>query len=518
MPERNHFHTAVKYFRDDRFLVESILDDFERMQLDQAWTDLLTSFEYHDANLRFIARKFGLAPGDTPVVDLDREAVDRLPAEPRAFVRRLLDEHAAMQQALRAAEPGHVDDALQLAERAWRRPLSDDERQRLRSFYTSLRDDSRMGHAPALRALLTRIFVAPDFLYRTEPGAGGSGIVPLTDWELASRLSYFLWSSHPDDELRRVAAAGELRDADHVTHQTRRMLRDPKARRLAVEFYGQWFGFYRFDRYRGIDAGRFPEFDEPLKAAMYEEAVSFFDYIVREDRPVSEVLFADYVFVNATLARHYGIEATNLPTDQHVRVPHVGAHHRGGLLGLGAVLTTTSAPLRTSAVKRGDWVLRRVVGAPVPPPPADAGSIPADDALPDGLTVRQRLEAHRTEATCVNCHSRIDPLGFALEHYDPIGRWRDEYRDGQPIDSAGTLHDGTEIKGLGGLKEYLRREEPRFHRNLAVKLLGYALGRAEIVTDRPLIEQLTDDLKNGGRFSDLVVRIATSRQFGYRRE
>jgi hypothetical protein len=518
MPERNLFHTAIKYHRDDRFLVEHVLDDAGREQLDQAWTDLLTSFEYHDADLRFIAQKFGIAPGDTPVVDIDRDTVDRLPAEPRAFVRRLLDEHSAMQQALRTAEPGHVEDALSLAERAWRHPLTTDEQQRLRSFYASLRADARLAHTPALRALLARIFVAPAFLYRSESGAGGSGIVPLTDWELASRLSYFLWSSLPDGELRRAAAAGELRHAEHVAGQARRMLRDPKARRLAAEFFGQWFGFYRFDDYRGIDAGRFPEFDEPLKAAMHEEAVSFFEYIVRADRPVSEVLFADYAFVNATLARHYGMDATDLPTDRHVRVADVTAHRRGGLLGLGAVQTATSAPLRTSAVKRGDWVLRRVLGTPVPPPPADAGSIPADDALPDGLTVRQRLEAHRTEAACVNCHSRIDPLGFALEHYDPIGRWREEYRDGQPIDSSGILNDGTAITGLDGLRAYLRREEPQFHRNLSVKLLGYALGRSEIVTDRPLLEHLMDDLKNEGRLSDMVVRIATSRQFRYRRE
>jgi hypothetical protein len=518
MPERNHFHTAIKYHRDDRFLVEHVLDDAGRAQLDQAWTDLLTSFEYHDANLRFIAQKFAIALGDSPVADLDGDTVDRLPPEPRAFVRRLLDEHAAMQQALRAAEPGHVEDALLLAERAWRRPLTTAEQQRLRSFYTSLREEARLEHTPAMRALLARILVAPAFLYRSESGEGDSGVVPLSDWELAGRLSYFLWSSLPDDELRRAAAAGELRDTGQLAIQARRMLRDPKARRLAAEFFGQWFGFYRFDGYRGIDAGRFPEFDESLKAAMHEEAVSFFEYIVHEDRPVSEILFADYAFVNATLARHYGMDAAELPADRHIRVGDVAAHHRGGLLGLGAVLTATSAPLRTSAVKRGDWVLRRVIGTPVPPPPADAGSIPADDALPDGLTVRQRLEAHRTGAACVNCHSRIDPLGFALEHYDPIGRWREEYRDGQPIDSSGVLNDGTQITGLDGLREYLRREEPQFHRNLAVKLLGYALGRAEIVTDRPLIHQITDDLEHDGRFSDVVVRIAASRQFGYRRE
>ena len=163
---------------------------------------------------------------------------------------------------------------------------------------------------------------------------------------------------------------------------------------------------------------------------MYDEAVSFFEHIVREDRPVDEILFADYSFLNRPLAEHYGIPGEHLSPDAFARVDELARHHRGGLLGLGAVLTVTSAPLRTSAVKRGDWVLRRVVGTPVPPPPADVGSIPADDRSSDGLTVRQRLEAHRSDASCMNCHSRIDPLGFALEHYDPIGRWRDAYATG----------------------------------------------------------------------------------------
>lgn len=254
----------------------------------------------------------------------------------------------------------------------------------------------------------------------------------------------------PDSELSRAAAAGELRNPAELERQARRMLRDPKARRFATEFFGQWMGFYRFDDYRGIDSGRFAEFTDALKAGLYDEAISFFEYIVREDRPVQEILFADYTFLNRGLAQHYRIDADGISTNGLARVEGVDKFHRGGLLGLGAVLAVTSAPLRTSAVKRGDWLLRRVIGTPVPPPPGDAGSIPPDDVLADGRTVRQRLEAHRSDASCVNCHSRIDPLGFALENFDPIGRWRDKYRDGQQIETTGTLHDGAEISGLEG--------------------------------------------------------------------
>lgn len=516
-PERNLFHSAIKYHRDDAFFVEHIAGDATRRRLDHAWTDLLTSFEYHDKILRFVAEKYSLVLEARTIAELEQAAIDRLPVGPRAHVQALSDEFAAMQRALRAAEPGHVNDALRFAARAWRRPLSPDEQHRLRAFYANLRREGDLDHEQAVRALLARILLAPAFLYRVEPPIAGPGIVPLPDWQLASRLSYLLWSSMPDDELWEAASEGRLREPRELERQVRRMLRDPKARRLAVEFFGQWLGFYRFDQYQGIDTERFPEFNDRLRSAMYEEAVSFFEHIVREDRPVDEILFADYSFLNRPLAEHYGIPAEQLSDDTFSRTDHLTPHHRGGLLGLGAVLTVTSAPLRTSAVKRGDWVLRRVVGTPVPPPPADVGSIPADDVLSDGLTVRQRLEAHRSSASCINCHVRIDPLGFALEPYDPIGRWRESYRDGQPIDPSGTLADGTTISGPVGLRDYLRRERAQVHRTISAKLLGYALGRSELVSDRPLIEQMVDDLEGGCRFSDLVVRIVLSKQFRYQR-
>jgi hypothetical protein len=294
------------------------------------------------------------------------------------------------------------------------------------------------------------------------------------------------------------------------------MLRDPRARRFATEFFGQWFGFYQFDRYRGVDAERFPEFTVELQQSMYDEAISFFEHIVREDRPVSDIFFADYVFWNDALAQHYGQEAEAVGPDPVKLAPH-DSPGRGGVLGLGAVLTVTSAPLRTSPVKRGDWILRRVVGTPVPPPPGDVGSIPADDLHADGLTLRQRLEAHRADASCVNCHSRMDPLGFALEEFDAIGRKRAAYRDGQQIDTSGTLNDGTQIEGRQGLTDYLKSQETQLRTNMATKLLGYALGRGELISDRLLIENMVAGLDSDERFSSLVTKIVTSKQFRYQR-
>lgn len=516
-PERNLYHYQIKYHRDDRFLVDNILDDSTRERLDQAWADLLGSFEYHTAYLRFIATKYKLDLSDPASGDLRS-----LPPQARTLVADLHRSHRKIQEAFRAAEPGHVDDIVRFAERAWRRPLTSEDQARLRGFYTHLINSTELDHGKAIRAVLARVLIGPEFLYRAERPLAKESVsdspsaVPLSDWELASRLSYLIWSSLPDEELRRAAAAGELQDSEQLVKQTRRLLRDPKARRFASEFFGQWFGFYRFDRYRGIDPQRFPEFTDGLKQAMHNEAVSFFEHIVRDNRPAGEIVFADYTFLNEQLAAHYHLERDGLSAD-HKRVEGLTDQHRGGLFGLGAVLTATSAPLRTSPVKRGDWVLRRVLGTPVPPPPADAGSIPADDVLGDGQTVRQRLEAHRREAACRNCHERIDPLGFALESYDPLGRWRESYRDGQAIETSAKLSNGNEIDGPDGLRGYLREREGLFRRTLCRKLLGYALGRRESIHDVMLVERMLEDLQDDGRFGTLVERIVTSRQFRFRR-
>ena len=201
------------------------------------------------------------------------------------------------------------------------------------------------------------------------------------------------------------------------------MTADPKARRLATEFFGQWLGFYHFDQYRGVDTSRFPEFTDEVKAAMLEESVATFEYLVRERRPVKEILHADYTFLNPALAKFYGVDAKLAsPTGQMEKVDGASAFDRGGALRLGSVLTTTSAPLRTSPVKRGDWILRRILSTPTPPPPADAGTLPADDKSFAGQTLRERLASHKREARCASCHWRIDPLGFPLEGYDAVGR------------------------------------------------------------------------------------------------
>lgn len=515
-PERDYYHYKVKYYRTDSFLTEKMLDDATRMKLEQAWSDLMASFEYHDARIRFVAEKYNVDLKKKNVADLNEIDLEAMPEEARNYIRPLLAEYKKNVEVQRAARSRHVEDCLQFAAKAWRRPLTEAEKNRLRAFYASLRKGPEVSHEKAVESLLTRVLVAPAFLYRLEQPAKVSGTRALSNWEMASRLSYFLWSSAPDDELWRAAGAGELSKPDQLERQVKRMLSDPKARRFATEFFGQWLGFYRFDQFRGVDTGRFPEFTDEVKSAMYDEAVSFFEHIVRKDKPVRELFFADYTFVNADLAKHYGLKQ-EIKSDKPVLVEGANAFQRGGMLRLGAVLATTSAPLRTSPVKRGDWVLRRVLGTPTPPPPPDAGSIPADEKAFGGLTLFEKLAAHQRNPTCAGCHSRIDPMGFPLERYDAVGRWRENYSDGKPIHDSSALADKTPISGVDGLLTYLKSQERQVMKNLSNKLLGYALGRTVLASDQPLVEELT---KAGTdvTFSKLVTEVVTSKQFRYRRE
>ena len=333
---------------------------------------------------------------------------------------------------------------------------------------------------------------------------------------MASRLSFFLWSSLPDDELRRAANAGELVTDEGIKRQVKRMLADPKARRLSTEFFGQWLGFYHFDEFKGVDTSRFTEFTDDVRNAMYDEAVSFFEHLVRQERPLREMLTADYTFLNKDLAKFYSVKQEVKSDDRAELVTGANAFQRGGLLRLGAVLTATSAPLRTSPVKRGDWILRRILGTPTPPPPADAGSLPADDKMFGGLSLKAKLEQHKRNATCANCHTRIDPLGFSLERYDSTGRWREKYADGNAIEDKDTLLDKTEVAGVTGLLNYLQSKDAQVRKTMAYKLVGYALGRTVLASDQLLIERMVN-AGNDATMTQLATAVATSKPFRFRR-
>ena len=514
-PERDLFHYRIKYYRQDRFLVEKMLDDQARRQLDQAWFDLMDSFDYHDEFLYFTANKYSLGL-DKTIADLEPPEIAEMPAEPRQYVEALYHEYNQVDRAQLQAQPRHVEDVIDLAARAWRRPLTQQEKDKLRRLYTVVREERSLDHRSAIRAMITQVLVAPEFLYRLEQPRQRRKPSQLSDWEVASRLSFFLWASAPDAELQLAAERGELADPDKLATQVRRMTAAPKARRFAIEFFGQWLGFYRFDQHSGVDAKRFPGFTDSVKSAMYDEAVSFFEHVIRKQRPIGEIFSADYTFLNKALAKHYQIEAEVNAEREVEMVEGARAFQRGGLMRLGAVLTATSAPLRTSPVKRGDWILRRVLGTPTPPPPADAGSIPADEARFGAMTIREQLESHRRNASCVSCHTRIDPLGFSLEHYDSVGRWRETYSAGQAIEDSGVLMGGTTISGVQGILDYIDSQREQVLQNMAEKLLGYAFGRTIIASDQPLIERMTAKGWDA-TFEEMATMIATSRQFRFRR-
>lgn len=332
-------------------------------------------------------------------------------------------------------------------------------------------------------------------------------------WELATRLSYFLWSSAPDARLTQAAMDNSLLKKETLAAEVQRLLRDARARALADEFAGQWLSFNGFAKHSTVDGGKFPEFTPELRADLYRETSEFFAHLIREDRQVKEIILADYTFLNERLAKHYGVP--NVTGSEFKKVA-VGTYQRGGILGMGSILTKTSYPQRTSPVLRGDWLLHAVLGAPTPPPPPDVPQL--DESAAKATTLRQRLEAHRADKACASCHDKIDPLGFALESFDAIGRLRTQDDGGQPIDDSAQIKGGASFKGLAGLREYLGSREDEFHAVFCRKLVGYALGRNVLPTDKPLLTAMQEEMKkSGGRFSAAVLTLVQSRQFQHRR-
>ena len=397
-------------------------------------------------------------------------------------------------------------------ERAWRRPVKPVETGHVLAL---THDALARGEAflPALKLAYKAALVSPNFLFLAEPKPAEGGVYKLGDYPLASRLSYFLWSSMPDAELFALADTGALQDEAELQRQVERMLVDPRAEALGNLFAAQWLGISQLGETMKLDAGRFPEFDAGLTQAMRAEAAQFFTGIFAENRSLLELINADYTYANEALARIYGIEGVSGDTLQRVQLADA---RRGGVLGMSSVLMATSQPLRTSPVLRGKWVLEQLLGDHVPPPPPNAGTLPADDVHADGLSLRQRLEAHRVNPDCAGCHARMDPLGFGLENFDPIGRWRDEAA-GQPVDAKGELPSGEVFNGPAELKQLLLTRKDDFARNLSRKMLGYALGRSLTQYDDCVVNDSLEALQNSGyQAQQLVSQIVLSHPFRHR--
>ena len=395
--------------------------------------------------------------------------------------------------------------------RAYRRPVTHEEVDRLLRF-VDLAAANDGNFEEGIQLAVQAVLVSPHFLYRWELDSGRTApgeIRPLTDHELASRLSYFLWSSMPDDELFRLADRGELTRDGNMIAQMQRMIRDPKSDAFVENFAGQWLQIRNLDAV-APDPVLFPDFDEALRAAMAKETELFFASIMREDRSVLELIDADFTFVNERLARHYGM--SNVHGEAFQRVSLSADDPRGGILTQASILTITSNPTRTSPVNRGKWILEQVLGTPPPPPPANVPVLVEAGDAPLVGSLRQRTEQHRANAECAVCHNKMDPLGFAFENFDAIGRWRD--RDGTfPIDPAGTLPTGEVFNGPDELKVLLKSRET-FLRTMTERMLTYALGRGLEYYDQCAVDDVMAALEgNEYRFSALLTGIVESEPF-----
>ena len=416
--------------------------------------------------------------------------------------------------AVAAAEPCAREILSTLARRAYRRPVTAADLDLLLPFYEEGRAEG--GFDRGIQRALERLLVSPEFLYRIErdpedvdPGAP----YRVGDPELASRLSFFLWSSIPDDELLDRAIDGTLSDPAVIEAQVQRMLADRRSRALVDNFAEQWL-YLRDVEAKEPDPGFFPGFDENLRQAFQRETELFIDSVLREDRSVSDLLTADYSFVNERLAKHYGIPHVY---GSHFRRVSLDGTARRGLLGQGGILTLTSYATRTSPVLRGKWILENLLASPPPPPPPD---IPAlAERTDDGaaLSMRDAMERHRANPACASCHAQMDPLGFALENFDAVGRWRVRSESNDAIDASGILPDGTSFEGPEGMRRALLREPQRFVATVTEKLMTYALGRNVESYDMPAVRAIVRDAeRNDYRFSSIVLGIVRSTPFQMR--
>ena len=491
--------TLTLFYREDEHLQRLMLDAEQIRRLDQLWEELEYVSQEPFKLVVALEQLHQFATQDR--ADLVPEFVAL--KEP---VQRRADAFALN---MKAAEPTHLEALLEFAGRAYRRPLTSADAEALRGLYQTLRDQE-LSHEQSFQFTMARVLTTPAFLYRLESPGEGSGSSPVTDLELATRLSYFLWSSLPDADLRVIAETGMLRNPDQLLAQTRRMLADTRVRRLATEFACQWLHIRDFDQLDEKSERHFPEF-AGLRADMRQESIHFFTDLFQNNGPVLSILDADHTFLNEPLARFYGVPDVTGP--EWRRVESMRRFSRGGILTFAATLARQSGASRTSPILRGNWVSETLLGERLPRPPKDVPQLP--DEVPEGLTERQLIERHASDPACAKCHRRIDPYGFALEAFDAIGRFRGKDSAGHPIDTRTQLLDGTLIEGVEGLRAYVsstRRDA--FLHQFCRKLLGYALGRAVQLSDEPLLTEMADHVRDGdGRFHSLVERIVLSRQF-----
>jgi len=489
--------TLILFYREDHYLSRLMLSDREAARLDRLWDEL--HYISQDA--------LSIVSGFEQLLEFATQDDD--PNKYKPLGKAINRQADAFRQRLIETESNHMTALLEFASRAYRRPLSEDEVSGIHRLYAELRSDE-LSHDESLRLTMARVLAAPAFLYHLETPAPGESRSPVSDWELASRLSYFLWSSLPDADLHAAADSGDLLDPRTLLSQARRMLHDERMRRMAIEFACQWIHVRNFDPRSEKNEQQFPTFAE-LRDDMYEETVRFFTDLLQNDGSILSIIDADHTFLNEALANHYGIPGVS--GEQWRRVDGMRAYDRGGILAQATILAEQSGVSRTSPILRGNWVSETLLGERLPRPPKNVPQLP--ETVPPGLNERQLIERHSSDVACAKCHVRMDPYGFALESFDAIGRYRTQDSAGHTIDTKSTLADGRTIEGIDGLRTYLitvRREA--FVRHFCRKLLGYALARGVQLSDEPLLDEMMTELaENEYRFSAALETIIMSDQF-----
>ncbi|MEO8597127.1 MAG: DUF1592 domain-containing protein [Candidatus Solibacter sp.] len=564
------YHNVMGYWRDDNPLQELILEEADKRRLDRLWDEFdfiadhtartWTQYFFNQSGeILGTGNESGNArPEDKAVTDSDvifglrdlylkkAEAANN-PVAIEAIKQHFQWENDTLryvEKMRQESEPKHLDALVRFAARAFRRPLTKVERDDILGYYRTLRDKSGLSHEEAIRDSIVGILMSPKFCYRADlfdtaaaaPASGAANqfagkparpaassasnaaMKPLSGYAVASRLSFFLWSSMPDDELLARAAAGDLERPEVLTAQAHRMLKDDRSRALATEFAGSLFDFRRFEEHNAVDRDRFPSFTNELREAMYQEPVRFIDNLIRNNGSLLDMLYGKYTFVNAVLAKHYGMPDVKGDADTWVRVDNADEFGRGSLLPMSVFLTQNAPGLRTSPVKRGYWVARRVLGEVIPPPPPNVPELPQDEAKLD-LPLREMLAKHRENRACASCHARFDSFGLAFEGYGPIGERRKKDLAGRPIEDSAVFPGGAQGAGLDGVRGYIREHRQQdFVDNFSRKLLAFGLGRSLQLSDEPLLARMQAKLTAGGnRFIPLVDAIVTSPQFLNRR-
>ncbi|MEO6569578.1 MAG: DUF1592 domain-containing protein [Opitutaceae bacterium] len=537
------YHNVLGYFRDDQPFYELLLDEPEQAKLDEMWREFdfiaaanirsyvqfaisgtrgaRESFRDREPGVPVDAHLNDVQIASTPVIKkLEADYLARVTNGDDVAINAIKDYFRATDDGVRwveqtrlAAEPSHLKALLEFAERAYRRPLSADDREDLLGFYRASRERN-LDHEAAIREAIVVVLLSPKFSYRVDLAQAASGIKPLSDHDLASRLSYFLWSSMPDAELLGHAARGDLHQPEVMAAQARRLLQDPRSRALALEFGGNWLEFRRFESTGTVDLERFPSFTPQLRQAMFEEPIRFLLDVFQRNRSVLDFLYARDTFVNPVLAKHYGMPTSADPQDEWVHVADAARYERGGILPMAVFLTKNAPGLWTSPVKRGYWVAKNVLGDRIPPPPPTVPELPKDEAKLN-LPLREMLARHRADPNCAACHARFDALGLVFEGFDPVGDRRQKDLAGRVIDANATFPGGGEGRGVEGLRQYVReKRQDDFIDNLCRKFLAYALGRSLMVSDDPLILDMRRQLAaDGYRFDNLIKAIVTSPQF-----